>query len=115
MSLKNKKENKKMDNYDHSYDYAYRNDYTPLGAFEKTCTEYKYIRHMEDCIKPDNGLDSIINVNGEEWISPECVEYLHGEGIYEDSCFDYFDYTHGYYQNNRIDDIDDIDYDDSEE
>lgn len=115
-----------MSYYKHTFDYAYRNDYMPLSAFDKAFTEYKYISHMQDCIKQDDGLDSIIDVDGEKWISPECVEYLHSEGLYEDNYFNYSDYTHIYNTENEIDynayidkdtDIDDenIDYDDEYE
>ena len=98
-----------MSYYKHTFDYAYRNYYMPLSAFDKASTE-KYIRHMQDCIKQDNGLDAIIDVDGEKWISPECVEYLHSEGLYEYDYFNYSDYIH-IYTDNEIDytyiDIDD--------
>lgn len=92
-----------MSYYKHTFDYAYRNYYMPLSAFDKASTEYKYISHMQDCIKQDNGLDAIIDVDGEKWISPECVEYLHGEGLYEYDYFNYSDYIHIYNTDNEID------------
>lgn len=103
-----------MSYYKHTFAYAYRNYYMPLSAFDKASTE-KYISHMQDCIKQDNGLDAIIDVDGEKWISPECVEYLHGEGLYEYDYFNYSDYIHIYNTDNEIDytyiDIDNgIDY-----
>lgn len=93
-----------MSYYKHTFDYAYRNYYIPLSAFDKASTE-KYISHMQDCIKQDNGLDAIIDVDGEKWLSPECVEYLHSEGLYEYDYFNYSDYIHI-----DIDDDDDDDY-----
>ena len=106
-----------MSYYKHTFDCAYRNYYMPLSAFDKASTE-KYIRHMQDCIKQDNGLDAIIDVDGEKWISPECVEYLHSEGLYEYDYFNYSDYIH-IYTDNEIDytyiDIDDDTIDDDYE
>lgn len=99
-----KKGYNKMSYYKHTFDYAYRNYYIPLSAFDKASTE-KYISHMQDCIKQDNGLDAIIDVDGEKWLSPECVEYLHSEGLYEYDYFNYSDYIHI-----DIDDDDDDDY-----
>ena len=92
-----------MSYYKHTFDYAYRNYYMPLSAFNQASTEYKYISHMQDCIKQDDGLDAIIDVDGEKWISPECVEYLHGEGLYEYDYFNYYDYIHIYNTDNEID------------
>lgn len=91
-----------MSYYKHTFDYAYRNYYMPLSAFDKASTE-KYISHMQDCIKQDNGLDAIIDVDGEKWLSPECVEYLHSEGLYEYDYFNYSDYIHIYNTDNEID------------